>query len=65
MLLSKRYRDSIKNTKVTASVDCGSDHHLVLAKIEKRLKKTRTSKSMLKWKMKRRGALVAKQKREV
>ena len=49
ILVSQRYRNSVKNAKVRPSADCGSDHHLVMAKIEIRLKKIRKSKRMPKW----------------
>ena len=43
-LISQRYRNSIKNAKGRPSVDCGSDHNLVMAKLELKMKKIRTRK---------------------
>ena len=47
--MSQRYWNSVKNAKVRRSADCRSDHRLVIARIEIRLKKIRNSKRMSKW----------------
>ena len=61
MLVAQRYRNSVKNAKVRRSADCGSDHHLVVARIEVRLKIIRKSKIMPKW---NRDVLLSPSKKE-
>ena len=39
MMGSQRWRSSIQTTKTRLGADCGSDHHLVIAKIGLKLQK--------------------------
>ena len=49
ILVSQRYRNSVKKVKVRHSADRGSNHHLVLARLGIRLKRIRQSKRLPKW----------------
>ena len=49
ILVSHRYRNGIKNAKIRPSADCGSDHHLVMTKLEVKLKKIKKSPKKPAW----------------
>ena len=49
ILISQRYRNSVKNTKTRPSADCGSDHLLLKATIKLKLKNIKRSKRKPQW----------------
>ena len=49
ILVSHRYRNGAKNAKIRPSADCGSDHHLVMSKLEVKLKKINKSPKKPAW----------------
>ena len=49
ILVSHRYRNGIKNATIRPSADCGSDHHLVMTKLEVKLKKIKKSPKKSAW----------------
>ncbi len=51
ILVKQRYRNSVKNSRAYPGADVHSDHNLVMAKIELKLKKVQRSKNMKKWRL--------------
>ena len=49
ILVSQRFRNSIRNSKVRRNVDCGSDHDPVVMNIKASLKKIQTKPKTKKW----------------
>ena len=60
-LMSQRYRNSVKNVKVKSSANCGSDHNLVMAKLQIKWKNIRRSRRVPRWK---RDALLSPNKKK-
>ena len=49
ILVKQRYRNSVKNSRSYPGADVNSDHNLVMAKIQLKLKKLRRKKKVKKW----------------
>ena len=53
ILIDKRYRNSVTNSKSRTEADCGSDHNPVVADVDTRLKRIKNVKRTKRWNLKR------------
>ena len=53
ILIDKRYRNSVTNSKSRPEADCGSDHNPVVADVETRLKRTKNVRRTKRWNLKK------------
>ena len=49
IMVDKRYRNGVRNSKSYPGADCGSDHNPVIAMLKIRMKKVRKNKTSAKW----------------
>ena len=50
ILIDKRFRNGIKNSKAMPGADCGSDHNPIVATLKIKLRSVKRSKPRTKWK---------------
>ena len=53
ILIDKRYRNSVTNSKSRPEADCGSDHNPVVADVETRLKRTKNVRRTKRWNLRK------------